>query len=101
MVEESHQTAKDILTDNREGLERISKILLERETIDAEQFVDLLEGKSEDEVFGAEDEEERGTPTPSPEPEKKPQREGPRPVPRPRPGFAGGSAEMRADSTDR
>ena len=24
-------------------------------------------------------------------------REGPRPVPRPRPGFAGGSAEMRAD----
>jgi cell division protease FtsH len=100
MVEESHQTAKDLLTENREGLERISKILLERETIDAEQFVDLLEGKSEEEVFGSEDEEERGTPEPTPEPEK-PAREGPRPVPRPRPGFAGGSAEMRGDSPER
>ena len=101
IVEEAHQTAKDILTENRESLERISKILLERETIDAEQFVALLEGKSEEEVFGSDDEEEPAAPEPPPEPEKSRQREGPRPVPRPRPGFAGGSAEMRADEPDR
>ena len=51
MVEEAHQTAREILTDNRDELDRISKILLERETIEAEEFVALLEGKPEEEVF--------------------------------------------------
>jgi cell division protease FtsH len=97
IVEEAHQTAKDILVERREALERISKILLERETIDAEQFVKLLEGASEEEVFGTEDESEPEPAEPEPEPEKSSGREGPRPVPQPRPGFAGGSAEMRAD----
>jgi len=91
-VEEAHQTAKDILAERREGLDRISKILLERETIDAEQFEKLLEGASEDEVFGGEEQEEQ-KPEPEPEPEKGAAREGPRPVPRPRPGFAGGGAD--------
>ncbi len=95
IVEEAHQTAKDILVDKRDQLERISKILLERETIDAEQFVKLLEGAAEEEVFGDED-EEAATPEPEPEAEKSAGREGPRPVPQPRPGFAG-STEMRAD----
>jgi cell division protease FtsH len=98
IVEEAHQTAKDILVDRREGIDRISKILLERETIDAEQFAKLLEGASEEEVFGEPEEEERVPARPEAEPEKKPGREGPRPVPRPRPGFAG-SAEMRADDS--
>jgi cell division protease FtsH len=90
IVEAAHQTAKDLLNDNREQLERISKILLERETIDAEQFVALLDGKAEDEVFA--DEEEPAKPEePAPEPERA-QREGARPTPRPRPGFAGGDA---------
>jgi cell division protease FtsH len=97
-VEEAHQTAKDILAERREGLDRISKILLERETIDAEQFMKLLEGGSEEQVFG-EPEEEPTAPEAPPEPEKKAGREGPRPVPRPRPGFAG-TAEMRADPPD-
>ena len=71
-------------------LDRVSKVLLERETIDAEQFVALLAGKSEDEVFA--DEEEPAKPAePAAEPER-PQREGARPAPRPRPGFAGGDA---------
>jgi len=96
IVEEAHQTAKDILVERREQLDRISKILLERETIDAEAFVKLLEGASEEEVFGAEDEESE-SPEPELEPERTAGREGPRPVPQPRPGFAGGSAEMRAD----
>ncbi len=56
----------------------------------------LLEGAAEEEVFGDEDEEAE-SPEPEPEPERTAGREGPRPVPQPRPGFAGGSAEMRAD----
>src|SRR3990172_12279740 len=50
MVEEAHQTAKDVLSDHREAMDQISKILLERETLDSEQFEKLLEGGSEDEV---------------------------------------------------
>src|SRR5215203_1330466 len=56
IVESAHQTAKDLLTDHRDDLDRISKILLERETIDAEQFVGLLAGKAEEEVFVDEEE---------------------------------------------
>ena len=97
IVEEAHQTAREILTDNREQLDRISKILLDRETIDAEQFVKLLEGASEEDVFPAEEPEAESAPEAAPEPEKAPGREAPRPMPQPRPGFAGGSAEMRAD----
>jgi cell division protease FtsH len=93
IVEEAHQTAKDILVERREGLDRISKILLERETIDAEQFEKLLEGAGEDEVFGEPEEEERVPDQPEAEPERKPVQEGPRPLPRPRPGFAGGGAD--------
>jgi cell division protease FtsH len=100
IVEEAHQSAKDILTENREQLDRISNILLERETIDAKEFVALLEGASEEDVFGAADEaaaEADEKPEAPPEAERKAAREGPRPSTPPRPGFAGGSAEMRAD----
>ncbi len=90
IVEDAHQTARDLLTDKRSKLDTISKILLERETIDAEQFIALLDGKPESEVFP---EEEPSKPAePAPEPEKA-QREGPRPIPRPRPGYAGGTAD--------
>jgi cell division protease FtsH len=97
IVEEAHQTAKGILEQHHDGLDRISKILLERETIDASQFAKLLEGASEEDVFGDEEEEEEAPESPEPESDRKPVSEGPRPVPRPRPGFAGGSAEMRSD----
>jgi cell division protease FtsH len=90
IVESAHQIAKDLLTERREELDRISKILLERETIDAEQFVALLDGKPEDEVF-ADDEEAAKPVEPAPQPERA-QREGPVAQPRPRPGFAGGDA---------
>jgi len=89
IVEAAHQTAKDLLNEKRDELETISTILLERETIDAEQFVALLEGKTEDEVFADEEEEAPVEPAPEPEPA---QREGPVAQPRPRPGFAGGDA---------
>jgi cell division protease FtsH len=89
IVEAAHQTAKDLLGEKRDDLDTISTILLERETIDSEQFVDLLAGKSEDEVFADEEEEAPAEPAPEPEPA---QREGPVAQPRPRPGFAGGDA---------
>jgi cell division protease FtsH len=99
IVEEAHQTAKDILIERREDLDRISNLLLERETIDAEQFVKLLDGAAAEDVFGAEDSEPEPPAEPEPEGEKSAGREGPRPMPAPRPGFAGGSAEMRADDS--
>ncbi len=98
IVEEAHQTAKDILVERRGALDTISKILLERETIDAEQFAKLLDGAPADEVFGDEEEETRVPDEPEAEAEKSASREGPRPMPHPRPGLAGGTAEMRADN---
>jgi cell division protease FtsH len=90
IVESAHQTAKSLLGERREDLERVSNLLLERETIDAKQFVALLAGKPAAEVFS--DDEEPAKPS-EPEPEPEPaQREGARPNPRPRPGFAGGDA---------
>jgi cell division protease FtsH len=101
VVEEAHQSAKDILSQRRERLETLSKLLLEHETIDAKEFVQLIDGASAEEVFGSsDDEEEQPTaPADSAEAEKGSGREGPRPMPRPRPGFAGGTAEMRSDGS--
>ncbi len=90
IVESAHQTAKDLLNEKRDELDTISKILLEHETIDAGQFVDLLDGKPVDEVF-VDDEEPSQPVEPVAEPERA-AREGARPNPRPRPGFAGGDA---------
>jgi cell division protease FtsH len=97
IVEDAHQASKDILGDHREQLDTISKILLERETIEAEEFIALLEGKPEEEVFSAE--EEAKPPEAPPIEERGTAREGARPRPRPRPGLAGGSAEMRANDS--
>ena len=53
IVEQAHQTAKDLLVERRADLDRISTILVEHETIDADQFVALLDGKPEGEVFSS------------------------------------------------
>jgi cell division protease FtsH len=99
IVEEAHQAAKDILTERREQLDTISKILLECETIEADEFVALLEGKSEEEVFPP-DEEEKAEPPEEAEAEKGTARQGPRPRVQPKPGLAGGgAAEMRSDDS--
>jgi cell division protease FtsH len=95
IVEEAHQTARQVLEDHREQLEMVSDILLRRETIEREQFIELLDGKTEQEVFGAEQPHLSVPPPAPPEaPERKPERT---PKPLPRPGLAGGAAEMRAD----
>jgi cell division protease FtsH len=99
IVEEAHQTAKEVLTSHRDDLERLSKVLLERETIEREEFEELLAGKSAEEVFGPSEPAEP-QPAAPPEPERKPVGE-PRPVPRPRPGLAGGTAETRGSTPER
>jgi cell division protease FtsH len=100
IVEAAHQRARDILTEHRETLGSISEILVKRETLEKEEFIGLLAGKSEEEVFGPED--ERGTPelpAPPPAPAERPGREVPRPLPRP--GLAGGTADIRGDGPER
>ncbi len=62
----------------------MSEILLRRETIEREEFIALLDGKTEEDVFGR---DEPVVPQPAlPEAEgerEKRQREAPRPLPRP------------------
>jgi len=96
IVEEAHQAARAVLEQHRKKLDVTSEILLRRETIEREQFIELLAGKTEEEVFGAEEPAIPVPPPPTPEaPERKPV---PAPAPKlPRPGLAGGAADMRAD----
>ena len=99
IVEEAHQTAKDILTEYREALDR--DLEDPARARDDRRGAVRAAARRQDRGRGLRlDEEEPTPPEPEPSPEEKPQREGPRPVPRPRPGFAGGSAEMRADEPD-
>jgi len=96
IVEEAHQTAREVLTSHKLELDKLSKILLERETIEREEFEQLLAGKSEREVFGPPSPAEPPVPPPV-EPERKPVGE-PRPMPRPQPGLA---AETRGQPPKR
>ena len=95
--------AKDILTEHRERARHASRrSCSSARRSSAEQFVALLDGKPEDEVFGADD---RRATAPSRR-RAAAESAGSRGVPRgrssppPRPGFAGGAAEMRADELD-
>jgi cell division protease FtsH len=91
IVESAHVQAKRILEDHREALQRISEILIKRETIERDQFVALLQGSSEEDVFGTEAPPPPSLPLPPASPERTPGRDVPRPLPRP--GLAGGTAE--------
>jgi cell division protease FtsH len=77
IVEEAHERARKVLTDHVDELHKISQILIERETIDKDQFERLLAGEPEESVF-AEPEAPEAPPEPAKEPERKP-------VPQPRP----------------
>jgi cell division protease FtsH len=91
MVESAHQRAKTILTEHKDDLTKISEILVKRETIEKEEFIALLAGKSEEEVFGAEEAPAPELPLPPAQADRA-GREAPRPLPRP--GLAGGTADM-------
>jgi cell division protease FtsH len=90
IVELAHVQAKEILAQRRESLTLLSEILIKHETIEKDEFVALLAGQTEEQVFGVEAPEPAEPPavTPPPTPERA-RPEGPRPLPRP--GF--GTAE--------
>ncbi len=54
IIEEAHTRARALLMEQMESLHRLSKVLLDRETIDRSQFLKLLDGVPEDEVWLAE-----------------------------------------------
>ena len=76
IIEEAHEMAHKVLREHMEELHRISNILIERETIDKDQFLRLLAGDPEEDVFPDAE--------PEPQPEAKPAGE-PRRQPKPRP----------------
>jgi cell division protease FtsH len=63
VIEEAHMTATEVLKEHSDELHRLSLILIERETIDKDQFERLLAGEEEEAVFAEK------TPAPKPEPE--------------------------------
>jgi cell division protease FtsH len=77
VIEEAHETAIRVLREHTEELHRLSEILIERETIDKDQFERLLAGESEAQVFPdeqpaalppADAEERKRAPKPTPKP---------------------------------
>ena len=83
VIEEAHQNAHRVLREHLEELHKLSAILIERETIDKDQFERLLAGEGEASVFP---EEEVVAETPEPETEEERRRQ-PKPQPRPVPGL--------------
>jgi cell division protease FtsH len=85
IIEEGHELALQVLREHIDDLHRISQILIDRETIDRDQFERLLAGESESDVFPPE-------PTPPAAPSQQPER---RPQPKPRPFPLPGGAAMQ------
>jgi cell division protease FtsH len=81
VIEEAHDRARKVLQEHVEELHQISELLIERETIDKDQFERLLAGEPVDSVFP----EPEPTPAEEPKPERKPRSE-PTPRPFPLPG---------------
>src|ERR1700688_527854 len=82
VIEESHELALSVLREHMEKLHLVSQILIERETIDRDQFERLLAGEDEGTVFP-----EEAAPAEAPQPQEEPKRERkPRPRPFPIPG---------------
>jgi cell division protease FtsH len=79
IIEEGYELALELLRTQLDHLHRISQILIERETIDSDQFVRLLAGESEDDVF----EPEENTPPAEPAPGSRGAQPKPRPFPLP------------------
>jgi cell division protease FtsH len=84
VIEEAHATAHRVLREHIDALHNLSAILIERETIDKDQFERLLAGEPEESVFP---EEAPAQPEPKPEEEKE-RKPAPKPQPRPVPGVS-------------
>ncbi|HLM35949.1 MAG TPA: cell division protein FtsH, partial [Gaiellaceae bacterium] len=81
IIEEGHELAMRVLREHMDDLHRLSQILIERETLDKDQFQRLLAGETEEAVF-AEVDAKAAQPEAS-APERRPQ---PKPRPFPLPG---------------
>jgi cell division protease FtsH len=82
VIEESHELALTTLREHMDELHKISLVLIERETIDRDQFERLIAGEDEASVFPAPD-----APAGEPQPHEEPKRERqPRARPFPLPG---------------
>jgi cell division protease FtsH len=88
IIEAAHQTARKVLEDHIDELHRFSGILIERETIDKDQFERLLAGEDEATVFPEEPVAPEG-PVDADEKSRKPQPAKPRPFPLPGATFQG------------
>jgi cell division protease FtsH len=84
VIEEAHERALTVLRDHIDQLHQLSAILIERETIDKDQFERLLAGEPEESVFA---EEQPPAAKPAEKPAEQPKR-APRPKPFPIPGAA-------------
>src|SRR5437870_2226973 len=82
VIEEAHELAVQVLKEHIDDLHRLSGILIERETIDKDQFERLLAGETEEQVF-PEELPEAPAEKPVTEPKLRPQ---PKPRPLPFPG---------------
>jgi len=82
VIEEAHELALTTLREHMDELHKISVVLIERETIDSDQFQRLLAGEDESTVF-PEPEAVPKTPAPAEEPKRERQ---PRTRPFPLPG---------------
>jgi len=83
VIEEAHETAHRVLREHVDELHGVSAILIERETIDKDQFERLLAGEPQETVFPPEEEEPEALPEPKGEEER---RRLPKPKPFPLPG---------------
>ncbi|HET6697234.1 MAG TPA: ATP-dependent zinc metalloprotease FtsH, partial [Gaiellaceae bacterium] len=81
VIEEAHDRARKVLAEHMTELHNLSELLIERETIDKDQFERLLAGESAETVFP----EAETAPEAEDEAEKKPRTE-PKPRPFPLPG---------------
>jgi cell division protease FtsH len=95
VIDHAYQTARDILTNNRDRLDRLVKILLEVETIEGDDLKRVLDGLDRDEPPVA--------PVPPPATPEEPEEilkpdDGPKP--QPRPGLAWGSQSIRFEGND-
>jgi cell division protease FtsH len=73
VIEEAHDTAKKVLREHNDELHRISLILIERETIDKDQFERLLAGEPQETVFADETPSEEPAAEPADEKKRKPE----------------------------
>jgi cell division protease FtsH len=84
IIEEAHEHATRVLKEHIDELHRISLILIERETIDKDEFERLLAGETEEAVF--EDEAASRQPSPQPADDEKKRKPEPKARPFPIPG---------------